>query len=423
MSRPELRVGPLPGGPGRVSAAIELPDGEVRILKLAERTDHLSGPDRSPLLDGDYEANGGDLTWAAVGVIPLAMNLGADLVVDGVVQKGMRGRLAEFSEIWHGWRPDLFEALEVRAEGEVTLPADRSGSVVAFSGGLDSLHTLRHARQVASGDPVVAVRLWGFDYQKRDSYFLEVARHAAKVLDGIGVRLALVETNWGEVGSVSIPMDYATGLVSALEGFANRFGQGFSGADYHSDMAERFIPCGHNPFTDHLLSSGEFPVETFGYDHTRLEKAEDVAGDPAALELLRVCNAFNCGVCEKCQRTRWGLFSAGVDRPPTFGYSLPLPRPWISIGNQWKPEVLDSMWTPILEKASTERPHTGGLWKLRIQHAMLRWQVEGRGPWRAKLPGRFFELLAKGEKRFRGAVEKLRWRLRGRRWKRYDHQS
>ena len=159
MSRPELRVGPLPGGPGRVSAAIDLPDGETRILKLAERTDHLSGPDRSPLLDGDYEANGGDLTWAAVGVIPVAMNLGADLVVDGVVQKGMRGRLAEFSEIWHGWRPDLFEALEVRAEGEVTLPADRSGSVVAFSGGLDSLHTLRHARQVSSGDPVVAVSL------------------------------------------------------------------------------------------------------------------------------------------------------------------------------------------------------------------------------------------------------------------------
>lgn len=407
-----MRITPLPGGPGRMSAALALPSGEKRVLKLEENVELFPHDDRAPVLEGDYGSNGGDLSWATVGAVPLAMNRGLDLVVEGVVQKRLSERLNEYVSIWHDWRPDLFQKIEIRAEAEISLSEDRTGSVVAFSGGIDSLHTLRHVRRTNPGEPVVAVMLWGFDHSKEDPTFLDYAGRTAEVLADNGIRLILVETNWKKVGSVLVAMDYAAGLASALHGFGHVTRKGFCGADYHRDQAAQFIPIGHNPVTDPLLSSDQFPVETVGYDHTRIEKCEDISSDSTALSLLRVCNTYNCGVCEKCQRTRWGLFAVGCDRPPTFGRFLPLPRPWISSTNEWRLQVLDGMWTPILKRAEHSRTGTHGLRMLRIQHRMIKWDVENRGPWRVPLVRRVFVALAGFEKRVRAKLERLRHRPR-----------
>jgi hypothetical protein len=174
----------------------------------------------------------------------------------------------------------------------------------------------------------------------------------------------------------------------------------------------QFIPVAHNPVTDPLLSSDQFPIETFGFDHTRLEKCEDIASDQTAMAILRVCHTYNCGVCEKCQRTRWGMFSIGVDHPPTFGRSLPFPRPWVSLSKPLKLQIFEGMWVPILRRAEQSRPGTPGLRRLRIQYRMIKWGIENRGPWRVPFLRRLFVAVADFEKRARGKLERLRHKAR-----------
>ena len=64
-----------------------------------------------------------------------------------------------------------------------------------------------------------------------------------------------------------------------------------------------------------------------GARHARFQKVRELASWPTALAALRVCpgnpgNELNCGVCEKCLRTRLELLAAGVEETATLGASL-----------------------------------------------------------------------------------------------------
>ena len=88
---------------------------------------------------------------------------------------------------------------------------------------------------------------------------------------------------------------------------------------------------------DGLFSSQRIAVIHDGARHARFQKVRELASWPTALAALRVCpsnpgNGLNCGVCEKCLRTRLELFAAGVEETPALGRSLTPIELWTNLG-------------------------------------------------------------------------------------------
>jgi hypothetical protein len=79
------------------------------------------------------------------------------------------------------------------------------------------------------------------------------------------------------------------------------------------------LPWGSNPVTNPFLASDTFGVVTDGAGFSRCEKARLIAAFPAVKDKLRVCWAGplkgqtgeNCGICEKCLRTKMNFLSNG----------------------------------------------------------------------------------------------------------------
>ena len=83
----------------------------------------------------------------------------------------------------------------------------------------------------------------------------------------------------------------------------------------------------NHPTVDGLFSSQRITVVHDGARYPRFQKVRELAHWPAALGALRVCpgdpgTELNCGVCEKCLRTRLELLAAGVEETPALGPSL-----------------------------------------------------------------------------------------------------
>ncbi len=83
------------------------------------------------------------------------------------------------------------------------------------------------------------------------------------------------------------------------------------------------IPWGSSPITDHLLSSSEFVVMHDGASHSRTEKVKEICEWRVGVENLRVCwqgdlKDRNCGICEKCVRTKLNFLAVGHPIPTCF---------------------------------------------------------------------------------------------------------
>jgi hypothetical protein len=75
--------------------------------------------------------------------------------------------------------------------------------------------------------------------------------------------------------------------------------------------------------TNPLLSGISFPIHTCGGGYTRTAKVETIARHEVVRTHVRVCweklgNGLNCGVCEKCVRTRLEFWLAGYREIPAF---------------------------------------------------------------------------------------------------------
>lgn len=83
------------------------------------------------------------------------------------------------------------------------------------------------------------------------------------------------------------------------------------------------LPWGSNPATDYLLSGSFFRIVHDGAGFSRTQKVEEIAKNTTASKVVKVCwegkQTFrNCGVCEKCMRTRLNFLAIGVSNPECF---------------------------------------------------------------------------------------------------------
>ena len=314
--------------------------------------------------------------FALAAVFPAMRSFDA-CVVHGEVSRPLLANLSEFNAIWQAWRPQTYRQVQWEADkvaGEPFVSEQRSGHLLAFSGGLDSTVSLRRHTLGNLGWRKLhiagALMVHGFDIPVSDAEGFRRAREkAARITSTVGVPLISARTNLRE-----LPDDWEDAFAAKLAAILHVFNETHEGAIFASGRTYAFpeLPWGSNPVSDHLLGTCVFPVRTDGAEHTRLEKVKLVSEWEVAVNHIRVCwegkvPGENCGVCEKCVRTQLELAAFGVTPRGNFKARL---RPGMVAGIRLRNEAQLSDFSEIL--AYADRNHISAWWTEELRKVVRR---------------------------------------------------
>lgn len=268
-------------------------------------------------------------------LLPIAMRLQEDVVVEPSVSPRLAYGLEQYQHILHTWWGDYFPIVDIRYEQlEVRRPEASRGAVgVLFSNGVDSFHTLW--RHLPRNEPLPAYRLThavminGFhNYLDFDETGLipKLRRVNQPMFDRLGLEFLVVATN---AGDFSRPVHhrftgyrtYVSRLICVPLALAKLFSRFFvAGGDYYGGEDAR---AGSHPLTDFLLSTEAFETVHDGAGFPRSEKIDEIAHWPEVYPLMHPCFRTptfneevtileNCCRCEKCMRTETALEIVGA---------------------------------------------------------------------------------------------------------------
>ncbi len=263
-------------------------------------------------------------------IVPAVRHGERRIRIEGAVcpelHEGLRGALTVLAA-WKGAEPP---AIRIEAAEGFRPPPRRDPPRTAamFSGGVDSLYTVRRNLLDVPRDHPAAIRdgilILGHDSGTPDVTALELERHERRVR-------SLAELA-AECDIELIPMrfnlrDLDDDLELYIEDF---FGAALAAAGHaltprisalsipSSYDLRHLIPCASHPLLDPQYASAALAIRHDGAGRTRLEKLAVVAAWPAGLRRLHTCNwrppspdRVNCGVCEKCLRSAVGLLVLG----------------------------------------------------------------------------------------------------------------
>jgi hypothetical protein len=214
-------------------------------------------------------------------------------------------------EIFTAWYPQL-SRVEVRAV-RAGPPPPRVGVASFFSGGVDGSYTfLRHRAEITH-----LVSVQGIDVQvDNDELWRQIEDSNRALADAMGVTMVNARTN---IRRFATPrgVGWSTMLNGAgLASIAHVLGLPRCYVAATHTYAELF-PWGSHPLSDGWWSGDAVEIVHDGA-FSRAGKLKFISREPRILDLLRVCwhdRGYNCGVCEKCVRTRVALRLLGLSTP------------------------------------------------------------------------------------------------------------
>lgn len=198
-----------------------------------------------------------------------------------------------------------------------------------FSGGVDSLATLRYNRLnyplEHPGSIKDGVLVCGLEI-KETRVFGYVQDSISILAKNAGVQLIPIYTNIRDLGPVEDLVfwkDFWIKLFmgAAFSSVAHVLAKRLSLLSINSDHdIPNLHPFSSHPLINHNYSSSDLRIKLEGITMSRFDKTRLLAGWDIALQQLRVCNVtdiyqpekLNCGKCEKCVRTMLSLLALGV---------------------------------------------------------------------------------------------------------------
>jgi hypothetical protein len=212
---------------------------------------------------------------------------------------------------WWGYSgPDPFEGVEARPDERS--PRPEGGQ--CFSGGIDSFYTLRtspHRRDVL-------VALHGFDIALADDRRMDAFTPSLRTIAASsGRRAVVVRTSIRRhplLRRLSWDREHGAVLAAAGHVLSDTIGSLVIPASWSRDWKQGW---GSHWDSDPLWSSDRLRVIHDDATLERWDKVPFLVDDPLFFEHLRVCwenrvPEGNCGVCEKCVRTRVVFARCGV---------------------------------------------------------------------------------------------------------------
>lgn len=238
------------------------------------------------------------------------------------------------------------------ATAAVALRPASTRTALFFTGGVDSFHALVRDRDAI--DALVLVI--GFDLMPEQT---DLCRQTIgmlhEVADHFGKQAVVVTSNlrplfdtclgWGKT--------HGAALAAVSHLLAPSFGRAFIASSFRTDQV---FPWGTHPELDPLWSTRTMQVHHRHAETGRVDKIRELAADPFVLRHLRVCwqntgNAYNCGRCAKCLRTRFALDLAGAP-PDAAPFASPFePERLIELTSRLAPESPDRIFLPEMTAA------------------------------------------------------------------------
>jgi hypothetical protein len=344
----------------RVSSRIEVENSSVRFPETLWF--------RFPNYYRDYLTDRSD--GFAVALLPVAMDLGEKLWIRGVVSPRLALGIAEYQRIQTSWHPDRFKMIEIDFGTLAGMEPShvQDGVATAFSGGVDSFHTLRShvlQEQIQKYRLSHCLMINGFDFNNDDiedcTLFNQITRVYQPLLQELNAPLLVAHTNITPFFAASLRLWNIHGnshgaILTAPALVLGRLLRCLfipSGPPY-----SELVPWGSHPLLDHLLSTETMETRHDGAHLSRFEKEAALAQWPEVYTRLRVCNRrtkvhsktgalTNCCHCEKCMRTMVGfellgalnnftVFPEGLTRAHLWGILIPsyLRIKWINLGRE-----------------------------------------------------------------------------------------
>lgn len=277
------------------------------------------------------------LNGFAVALLPLAMTLGEDLHIEGVLSPRLLRGMEEYQRIQCAWKPTTLRPVKIEYDQlqAAELMAQKSGVGSSFSAGIDSFDTLW--RHLPENEPIREYRIThtlminGFDADtdiNNEGHFLGIQKVIEPMMERHGIELIICRTNYGYFSDPNILKPCFGAMITAPALVLGRlFSCFFVPSSYRFD---EFFRDGSHLMIDHLMSTESMETIHEGSYLQRPQKTANVAGWSETYPLLRVCfnktgyrddtaSIANCSRCEKCVRTMTTLKILGkLDKYTTF---------------------------------------------------------------------------------------------------------
>lgn len=259
-----------------------------------------------------------------VSLINTAMASGCDLKINGPLTSGLILNLEEYQRAWSRWMPDRFRSIGIRPNEIISDDVfhPERGVVMAFSGGLDSMHAAWELHRSGRLGAMVAIQGLDIAITSTEQWLATLAR-LRECARSIDVALHEVHTNWEEIAR-DLPgyLGYFLPVIAACLLMAPRHAAIAATSSYPYDHLT--FPLETNPITDPLLGRPGCPVYHVGAAAHRIDKVAAIAAWPEALLHLRPCNSSladgrACGRCRKCIQTAMAFLGLGLPVPPALG--------------------------------------------------------------------------------------------------------
>jgi hypothetical protein len=260
------------------------------------------------------------------------MRLGENVAVRGTTSARLAYGLEEYQTIFNTWLPKQFKRVSVTYQ-ELTSTTNQvspGGIGAAFSGGVDSFHTLYH--HLPQNQPNAYSQLshglfiHGFDIPlaNQEQYNSIWSRYES-LFKHFGMTLLTAKTNGIHFYAYQVDWSYAHGgpLMGTALVLSKLFRRFLIPSDY--DYAN-LAPLGTSPLLDHLLSTENTQFIHHGAAEHRTAKMDQLALWQPTYQNLRVCinqekaiTHLNCGKCFKCVDTMIYLHIIGqLENYPEF---------------------------------------------------------------------------------------------------------
>lgn len=258
-----------------------------------------------------------------IGVIPLfyAMKTGESILFERIDQS----RLRNF-EYLVNWFTIVFKEYGITKPKIIAKevyqadPSKKNNLVMALSGGVDSMSEFK---QYCIENTWLGHRIYNigrvmtviFDEKENERNWCS---NLKKVIEKRGVMHTTVRTNLRDLfrHKINFELMIQVYLYAVSTLFSNE-NDGYIETMDFSVIETLFLNVyHHHPFLNHMYSGDDFP-NVHGSHLDRVERTKTIISYPDLLSVLQVCHdeVPNCGVCEKCIRTKL-IFKMVNKEPP-----------------------------------------------------------------------------------------------------------
>ncbi len=316
---------------------------KVKIIKSNNSVRLETGNDSIQILtNGSSRPNQERNDFAAWFFLPVAMRSGCNIHIEGSGSEATSRNARRMSEIWEAWFPKHFSAVDVTFE-DVPSTTDAPHSVndenlCFYSGGVDSTYTILKRHQEGKRQSLLTVH--GMDYKTdNESQFLDMLEKTEPFARMVSEERLIVKTDaYGTYRKYKTNMfndGHLTHIfVLAGVGFlhSERFNELTVAADYRLDQQFTVHPYGSNLATNFLFNDGSCSLITDSSDISRSDKLPLLATSDVALNSLTFCidaskKPHNCGLCDKCIRTKLSFLVSTGSIPEIFT-DMNIPSNW-----------------------------------------------------------------------------------------------